>query len=157
MFKVKFPKNARSFLSIKHHNTSSLCLHSSDNSDSSENANASLENAVPLIVLGVVILMIIIMGCILVYLLIRRKRIRDQIGNTPDAYVLLSDGVDENGRNMAPGGLANGNRSIDEPYFKRDQTKDSLYDNEDSEGLVKGQDTKNEEGAGSVTMNNGNE
>ena len=137
-------------------------LRSVDRSDSSEGKTSGLEEDIPLFVLGVVILMIIIMGCIVLYLLIRRKRMRGHLIGTnirtesnDIPYVSLSDGDDVERRAMDPGGNVFGDDNIAESQFKRDRTRDSLYENEDMEGLVKDENTKNEEGSGSVTKMNG--
>ena len=123
------------------------------------------QNAAPLIVLGIVILMIFVMGCIVLCLLIRRKRIRGKIMGTNARteshdipYISLSGGDDADSSAMDrahPGRNVSGDDGIAESQFKRDHTRDSLYENEDMEGLVKEENTKNEEGSGSVTGMNG--
>lgn len=131
--------------------------HSSETSDSSsfdsdsENEEDDSLRGMPLILLGVVFLMIIIMGCIVLYLLRRRKRLReramtlDEIGDA--SYIPLASGDIEST-------FGNENRKISN--IQRSHTGDSIYDDGISEGQVLPLQTKTpcNEGAQDETTKN---
>ena len=120
---------------------------STDNGSLQREGNDSAAFIIFILFFGVMVV-ICIVGCTMMYILFRRRRLRDgakvlnEISSTP--YYALSSGDDDR---------ALDDRNGTKTDFKRNQSEDSIYDDVQSEGQIipLPENTPTEEGAGSNT------